>query len=222
MTTATKPAWIAALHPDSPYEGLEPTPRDLQGWGSDSPIFERLIQEIRPELIVEVGSWKGASAVGMAKCMAKHGVEGHVLCVDTWLGSLEQWLEPTERQHGYFNRYMVHGAPLGLYAQFLANVVHEKLQEVVLPFPTTSTIAAKWLAAKGVKVDLVYLDGSHEYEDVLSDLRLYWPLLSEKGVLFGDDYESKDVKRAVGEFSLQGEAMMGVEVEGNKWALRRA
>ena len=38
---------------------------DLQGWGSKHVIFEYLLQKIKPNLIIELGTWKGASAIHM-------------------------------------------------------------------------------------------------------------------------------------------------------------
>ena len=35
----------------------------------------------------------------------------------------------------------------------------------------------------------MYLDASHEYRDVLADLRELWPLVDTGGVLLGDDFE---------------------------------
>ena len=47
--------------------------------------------------------------------------------------------------------------------------------------------------------DLIYIDGSHAYEDVLHDLRLSTPLLVEGGILCGDDLELQRIARhAVG------------------------
>src|SRR4051812_27015324 len=56
------------LHRTDPYEGFDSSayPRDLHGWGGQSAVFRKLIFELRPRLIIEVGTWKGASAVEMA------------------------------------------------------------------------------------------------------------------------------------------------------------
>jgi hypothetical protein len=35
----------------------------------------------------------------------------------------------------------------------------------------------------------VYLHASHEYRDVIADLREWWPLVDTGGVLLGDDFE---------------------------------
>lgn len=48
--------------------------------------------------------------------------------------------------------------------------------------------------------DLVYIDGSHEYDVVKQDISNSWPLLEEGGILLLDDYGMDDVKKAVDEF----------------------
>ena len=55
--------------------------------------------------------------------------------------------------------------------------------------------------------DWVYIDGNHNYENVLLDLETYWPFIKKGGILCGDDYGWEDessnggVYRAVNEFA---------------------
>ena len=53
---------MSRIHLISPYERFDDADYDidLQGWGSTSPVFSSLICEVRPSLIIEVGTWKGA------------------------------------------------------------------------------------------------------------------------------------------------------------------
>ena len=56
------------------------------------------------------------------------------------------------------------------------------------------------------KFDFVYIDGSHRYEDVKSDIEAWWPLVSDKGILAGHDWampsgDHAGVQRAVREFA---------------------
>lgn len=161
-------------------------PLDLAGWGSDAPIFSELIAEVRPRLIIEVGSWKGASAIHMAGVCTTLGLDARIVCVDTWLGSLEFWTDPEDRtRYGALDHLF--GYPRVFY-QFLANVVQTGHADRILPFPQTSQIAARWFAGHGVQADLIYLDGSHDEGDVAADIRAYLPLVRPGGVLFGDDW----------------------------------
>lgn len=49
------------------------------------------------------------------------------------------------------------------------------------------------------ELDFVMLDGSHEYEDVLADIRVWYPKVKPGGMLAGDDWQFKGVSSAVTE-----------------------
>lgn len=171
-----------------PFEGVRLVPEDLQGWGSDDPIFGQVIERVRPSLIVEVGSWKGRSAVNMARLCERLNLQTTLICVDTWLGSLENYAKHTDVNRGLHEALKFEAGYPTLHRQFMSNILHAGLRERIIPLPVTSTIAARLLAEKAVQADLVYLDASHDYEDCSRDLENYWPLVREGGILFGDDY----------------------------------
>ena len=56
-------------------------------------------------------------------------------------------------------------------------------------------------------LDWIYIDGSHEYEKVLADLRNCWRKVKPDGLILGDDYYTKDtnnhpgVRQAVDQFA---------------------
>ncbi len=191
------------LYDRSPFEGFDPAayPDDLQGWGSDDPIFETVIGFARPRLIVEVGSWKGRSAVNMAGICRRLGLDTKILCVDTWLGNPEVLLKRTSDPEPYRSMQYRHGWP-HLYFQFLANVARRGLHDVITPLPQTSDNAAHLIRALNLVPDIVYIDAAHEYPPVIADLRAYYPLLRDNGVLLGDDFGyAEGVDKAVREFS---------------------
>jgi precorrin-6B methylase 2 len=57
-------------------------------------------------------------------------------------------------------------------------------------------------------LDLIFIDGNHQYDAVLQDLHAWYPKLRSGGLLAGDDYAWPDVQEAVSAFSDQ----MGVPV----------
>jgi predicted O-methyltransferase YrrM len=175
------------LYGASPYDGFDrsPYPIDMQGWGSDHPILTRAIEVVRPTRMVEVGSWKGRSAINMAKKIKQLGLDCELVCVDTWLGAPEHWLKL--HPDLYESLKIAHGHPQ-LYYTFLSNVVANEVQDIITPFPQTSENAAKVFYGMGAKFDIVYVDAAHESGPVKRDLELYWNLLSEDGILIGDDY----------------------------------
>jgi hypothetical protein len=185
----------------SPYTGFDLTlhPADLQGWGSDSPLLIDAIRSLRPRLICEVGSWKGRSAINMARAIKELGLDTEIVCVDTWLGSPEHWLTRDDPNF-YDSLRIAHGIPL-LYYTFLSNVIANHCADIITPFPTTSENAAVVFQKLGIRFDMVYVDAAHEYDSVMRDVRFYYDLLSDPGLLIGDDYIYwGDLTRAVDDF----------------------
>ena len=176
---------------------------------------------MKPRLIVEIGSWKGDSAVYWASLLKQNGIDGAVICVDTWLGGLEHisgWARGTAWD---MSKFVKHGHPVGLYHQFLANVMHEGLADYIVPLANTSAIGARWLAAKGLAPQLVYVDGSHEEEDVYDDLVAYWGLMPVGGIMCGDDWslDWPGVIAAVTRFAR--ERQVRVQAAPGSWAMQK-
>lgn len=175
------------IHPTNPYENFDfkSIPYDIQGWNGTFPIFNDLINKIKPKVVVEVGTWKGQSAITMAKELRHQQIDGKVVCVDTWLGSLDSWID-----HGDSERSVQMKRKNGFptyYYQFLSNVMHENLQDYIVPFPQPSLHAAKWFKLLDIQPDLIYIDGSHDEHDVYYDLVNWYEVLKVGGIMFGDD-----------------------------------
>ena len=215
------------LHTVDPYEGFPyPSyPVDVWGWGSEDPIFEQVIREVRPKVIFEIGSWLGASAIHMASILKDLGIVAEIVCIDTWLGSCEFWnthdndIRRTairDDETRYTALRLRHGYP-SVYYQFLANVMQRCHQDTITPFPQTSSAAAEWFTRKKLTADAIYVDGSHSYEDVLADLKAYWPLLRKGGIMWGDDLDTcTDVRKAL------DAVRIGYETPDNrKWIIRK-
>lgn len=206
------------LHQTSPYDEFDAAayPLDLTGWGSAHPAFVAALTQLRPKLIIEVGTWKGGSALYMAAIARKLELDCEIVCVDTFLGSHEHWLDPTLKR----DLAICNGRPQ-LYFQFLANVVKKGMQDLITPFPISSSAAAYFFAHHGIRADLIYIDAGHEYPEVRRDIELYWPLLRAGGALLGDDFSPKwpGVMQAVKEFAVaQG---LTAQVSDQKWLLLR-
>ena len=216
------------FHTENPYKDfpLKDWPVDITGWHSEDAVFERLITEVRPNITVEVGSWKGKSAIHMAHMMRLKGNHtGKIVCVDTFLGSLEFWTSRDDLER-YGSLMLKHGFPQ-VYYQFLANVLHSQVEDVIIPFPVPSSLAANWFkkaneATPGFIADLIYLDASHEYRDVIADIQMWWENLRSGGVLFGDDYSTfEGVKKAVEAFVWDRDVEDNFDRDGNKWIIKK-
>ena len=200
------------------YEHLKLLPIDLQGWNGTSDIFNTLIEQTKPSVIIEVGSWKGQSAITMANCIKAHNLQTRIYCVDTWLGALEFWDDLNDTPERDLK--LKNGYPQ-IYYQFLSNIVHSNVQDIILPFPTTSTIGFRYFQKKGITPQLVYIDASHDKEDVYIDIRNYYSILSSGGILFGDDYIAwPGVSEAVQQFSSETGVSFNV-LQNNFWTITK-
>lgn len=111
-----------------------------------------------PLRIVEIGSAGGRGSTHILGVLAKR-CGGKLYSIDPWPGRL--------------------------YQVFLANLKIFDLEDAVMPVRGVSVEAAAQF--KDGSLDGVFLDGSHIYEDVLSDIDAYLPKLREGGILFGHD-----------------------------------
>lgn len=215
------PKW-RPFYQDSPYRGFphENHPLDLQGWNSDHAIFRDLVTKTMPTIIIEVGTWKGASAVNMANIAKELGLFPTLICVDTWFGGPGFWSKENDALRSEA-LHLKFGQPQ-IYQQFIANVIKSGHTDIIVPLPTTSVTGSRILKNRGVTADLIYIDASHEYLDVLWDIENYLPLLTPHGVIFGDDYVDlwPGVKQAVQEYTAKHDLTFDV-VGNNFWVIKR-
>jgi SAM-dependent methyltransferase len=155
-----------------------------EGWNSTESVFEATIRRVKPTVILEVGSWYGASAIHMARlALNQRGLTDppvELIAIDTFLGSTYMWQLAEYDKHRVFGR-------VDVYPQFLSNVIHCGLTNTITPLPIDSINAAYLLADCGIKADLIYIDGGHDYPQVVQDLRCYKTLLRPGGAMLGDD-----------------------------------
>ncbi|MGO1120807.1 class I SAM-dependent methyltransferase [Rhodovibrionaceae bacterium A322] len=189
---------------------------DIQGWNGLHSQLVRLAGKPRVRLILDVGVWKGQSTVTLAKTLQYAGVDGCVISIDTFLGSVEHWLGEAA---GLFGRKS--GRP-DLYNQFLSNIHKAGVSDLVVPFPLSSEEAAKVLGHLRLQADLIHIDAAHDYESVQRDIRTYWDLVRPGGFLVGDDYADQwpGVVQAVDDFV--EEQQLSLRLSSPKWAVKKA
>lgn len=185
-------------------------------------ILSQIVESRVTSLIIEVGSFLGWSAWGMASKMKDINPDGVIICVDTWMGGDDHWNEAVFNKESRIKRK--NGYPT-FYYNFLANMCYVGMQETVLPFAYPSITAAHILKSvfqkENIFADLIYIDGSHLYADVILDLANYWPLLKEGGLMFGDDWSCEDVKRAVLDFTETNKFSLSVHSNGVHWSIEK-
>ncbi len=163
-------------------------------------------------IAVEFGSWYGKSAIAMCKSARNAGNDNfHLYCVDTWLGSIENWL----REEGKCSKKDLMLSSTGrpqFYTKFINNINLSGVNQMITPLSMTTDIAATWLETNGIIPDLIYIDASHTYKESYDDIERALRIIKKGGIICGDDYEHEaGVKKAV------IECFPDVGTEGQFW-----
>lgn len=125
------------------------------------PVWEKIFNDLNPVSVLEIGSYEGRSTVWMMEKMQ----EGTIACVDIWQ---DEKVKDT----------------------FLSNInlAHGKSQVIPYIFNTSSSDFLAMTYNSRKKYDLVYVDGSHAANDVVSDAIGAFHVCRSGGVIIFDDY----------------------------------
>ncbi len=142
---------------------------------------------------VEVGSWKGRSGAYMGVEIVNSGKEQMLVCVDTWVGSAEHQGMDIVNEDGLYLEFQKNIEPVNDQREGTIEFIRGKSLDVVDSIQNFS-------------LDFVFIDASHEYEDVIGDIRAWYMKVKEGGVIAGHDYPHwPGVKKAVEEYFKKGD-----------------
>jgi SAM-dependent methyltransferase len=143
-----------------------------------SVTFSKIFNRAEPVRILEIGSWEGRSTL----FLLTYFTQGHLTAVDTWAGSTEGYeYDATTDLRDLEGRFDGNLAPC---AARLTKRKGSSLQ--VLP----------QLVGEQQKFDVIYVDGSHHADDILTDGINAWRMLERGGVLIFDDFVGPFYPRA--------------------------
>jgi len=167
--------------PDLPFDG--------QGWFGwcHKAMMDVVLPKDYGVTVIELGSWLGLST----RFILSSATTATVLAIDHWRGD-ESILKDADEETK--NKMPV------LYETFLSNCW--KYKDRLVPMRTTTIEGLREIKALGIKPSFIFLDASHQYEDVKEDMDEIWRLYPDVR-LGGDDYGGKweGVKKAVDEFA---------------------
>jgi predicted O-methyltransferase YrrM len=142
----------------------------IEGWLHDEEgeLLYRLARECKGRgAIVEIGSWKGKSTVWLASG-SKAGANCPVIAVDPHIGSPEHQA----------------GGKVWTFDQFRKNVRDAGVDDVVEPIVKPSVEAARSFDRP---VELLFIDGAHDFASVKADLDAWLPKVVDGGVVVFHD-----------------------------------
>jgi predicted O-methyltransferase YrrM len=194
---------------------------EVENWQYPESIdtFEMLIREIYPSVIIEVGTYLGWSAINIATICKRLSLNVKILCIDTWLGSIEHWRSDLCNSLCNYN-FFENGTSV-MFDKFCKNVISHGLEDYIIPIPTTSNTAYEVLKHHNIVADLIYIDGDHSYNGVLNDLNSYFTILNENGIIFGDDAKWETVKNAIVDFTTKNDKQLCYSSENNLFYIKK-
>lgn len=201
---ATNSENIYANKLSEPYKSIDVLPmQSWEGWFQNQTILLKLLNEYNPKIIVELGSWLGASTAFIAKNTSD---ASQIYAIDVWVETAECAKStglPRNELNIFFSRF---------YQQFLSNVIHLSLANKIIPVRMHTLEAARSL---NVNPDLIYVDASHETEDVYNDIKAWYAKLAPNGIMCGDDWGWPTVREGV--IKIAKELNQNINFQWNIW-----
>jgi MMP 1-O-methyltransferase len=132
-------------------------------------------------VIVEIGSWKGKSTVWLAKGVEVSGKTTVIYAIDPHTGSPEHQKD---------------NAKVWTFDEFQSNIRKAGVESLIKPIIKFSAEAVTHIQNP---IELLFIDGAHEYDAVLEDYELYAPLVCEGGFIAFHDTPWPGVDQLMGE-----------------------
>jgi predicted O-methyltransferase YrrM len=133
-----------------------------------------LLRGKRPQKVLEIGSLEGRSAVWLIEHAIEEG--GAIFCVDTWRGSPEIPVDMEEAKKRFHTNIGV------------ARAIKPDIKISVCQGPSDAVLPELLASGHRETFEFVYIDGSHEAADALTDLCLAFLLCKPGGLICVDDY----------------------------------
>jgi len=166
--------------------GVEGWFEDDEAWALHEVVREHPSSSASGPTVVEIGSWHGRSTIVIARALQARG-EGLVYAIDPHSGTA------------------IHAAEgvTDTYQAFLENIQKAGVADYVRPIRALATVARSQFAARSV--DVLLVDGAHEYDDVIRDIEDWSSALADvASVAFHDARSEESVMRAISDRVLDG------------------
>jgi hypothetical protein len=169
------------MQPDDLRSTVTQALADVDGWLflDEAWALHESVRNLTPRCpvtVVEIGSWKGRSTIALALGVKAVG-GGKVFAIDPHTGA---------------------GTPRGpstTSGEFQRNIAAAGVDQIVELLVTTSHAARPQFAA--TSVDVLFVDGSHEYDDVKTDILDWETALKDESVVAFNDQYAPGVYRAL-------------------------
>ena len=155
--------------------------KEVDGWfdeENESFFYDCVKKLSNPKVFYEVGSWKGRSTCCMGQILKSLNMDAKIYAVDTFCGSGEQ-IHINEISR-------LNSQNLSLIDVFNTNIKECEVDNIITAIPLASEDASK--KVENESIDFLYLDASHDYNNVTNDLNCWLPKMKNGSIISGDDY----------------------------------
>ena len=141
-------------------------------WWEHVPIAHWLIEYLKPEVVVELGTHYGVSFFAFCEAARAYSPNTFIYAVDTWEG---------DSQAGFYNDevYQKVYAHQQAFHQLQSYLIRSNFDEAANHFTDKS-------------IDILHIDGLHTYESVKHDYETWLPKLREGGSLIFHDWNVRE------------------------------
>lgn len=155
----------------------------IAGWCNFYNLYTEMVTNAQEgALFVELGVWKGESAAHMCKEIHASGKNIRFDAIDWFKGSIEH-----EDMDGVFPENLSFGERENwLYNHCLTNLQPAIELGIVNVIKLDARTAVKLYEDESI--DFCFHDASHEYNDLMVELPLWWKKIKPGGVFAGHDY----------------------------------
>ena len=151
--------------------------KDVPGFFDSDLVYKLAANKFSDDSVfVEIGSWMGRSTCCLGQEIKKSKKNIKVYAIDTFEGSEEH----TEIIKDIKNN------STSLLKLFQNNISLCKVDDIIVPIQGTSLNVASQFDDESI--DFIFIDASHDYENVLADITAWYPKLKPGGLIAGDDY----------------------------------
>jgi predicted O-methyltransferase YrrM len=154
---------------------------EIPGWFDFFNLYSEMVNMFDDATFLEVGTWKGRSTVFMGAKIKESGKNIRLYAIDI------------------FGPFISEGKPQDtsdIFDEFLRNIA--PYRDIITPIKGNSRILHSQFPNKSF--DFIFIDGGHDYESVIDDIKGWYPKLKDGGVFGGHDVDWPGVRKAVDEF----------------------
>ncbi len=144
----------------------------ISAWWGHVPFAHWLVAATAPRLIVELGTHTGVSYAAFCRTVAENGLATRCVAIDTWEG---------DPQAGHYGSQVFEEL----------RAWHDAYYAGFSRLLRTRFDAARPLFAPG-SIDLLHIDGLHDYDSVRHDFETWLPALSDRAVVLFHDTEVRE------------------------------